>query len=241
MKKLLAEAALFRTLAAAFRYPDAETHETVAAMFTALHSSNGVRPGSSAHADLLREAEAAWSATDGAVLQSEYLRLFHGSGACALRETAYGDGRRIAGRPTELADIAGFYRAFGLKLAERRPDLPDHLSAELELMSVLLLKEAYALSQGWAEQRTVARDAAKEFLASHLGRWVGTLANALEENEAPLVYLALMDLVCLSVRRQCRRFRIAPKLAQGRLPPDFMQNDAFDCPRVAEADKSVVH
>jgi len=231
MKKLLEEAALFRALAAAFRYPDAETRKTVTAMFAALHTGDGTRRRSVARADLLQRVEDAWSATDGAALESEYLRLFHGAGSCALRETAYGDGRRIAGRSAELADIAGFYRAFGLRVAERRPDLPDHLSAELELMSLLLLKEAYAISQGWTERRAIARDAQKEFLASHLGRWVGALADALAANDAPLIYLALVDVVGLAVRRQCRRFRIAPKLAEGRLPRDFMQDDGFDCPR----------
>ncbi len=33
------------------------------------------------------------------------------------------DGRRIAGRPVELADISDFYLAFGFELTEAQPRL----------------------------------------------------------------------------------------------------------------------
>ena len=51
-----------------------------------------------------------------------------------------------------------------------RFEAADHLDMELEFYSPLL-KQAYALEQGWQDKSEIARDAASAFLADHLGRW----------------------------------------------------------------------
>jgi TorA maturation chaperone TorD len=231
VQRLLADAAVFRLLALAFRYPDASTREHVGSAFANVFAAQAHRFRRGSWSKKFRSAAWAWETADGALLESEHVRLFLGAGPCALRETAYGDGRRIAGRSYELADIAGFYRAFGWKLTTAHPHLPDHLAAELEFTSVLLVKEAYALAEASDEHLEITRDATKAFLESHLGRWIGALVGALVEHGAPAVYVALADLVHDSVGHQCGRFQIAPQLADGRGPRDFMQEDAFNCPR----------
>jgi TorA maturation chaperone TorD len=231
VQRLLEDAAVFRQLALSFRYPDASTREHVASGFSEILAAQAQRFHSGSWSTAFRSAAEAWRAADGALLESEHVRLFLGAGICALRETAYGDGRRIAGRSYELADIAGFYRAFGWKLSATHPHLPDHLAAELEFASVLLVKEAYAFAEASDEHLEITRDAIKAFLESHLGRWISTLVGVLVEHGAPVAYVALADLVHDAVRRQCRRFRIAPQLADGRGPHDFMQEDGFNCPR----------
>jgi TorA maturation chaperone TorD len=59
----------------------------------------------------------------------------------------------------KLADVAGFYAAFELTPATARPDMEDHIAAELEFMSVLALKEAYAGAEELPGGLTVTRDA----------------------------------------------------------------------------------
>jgi TorA maturation chaperone TorD len=59
----------------------------------------------------------------------------------------------------KLADVTGFYAAFELTPATARPDMEDHIAAELEFMSVLALKEAYAGAEELPGGLTVTRDA----------------------------------------------------------------------------------
>ncbi len=164
-------------------------------------------------------------------MRAVYARVFLGSGPCPLRESAYGDGRRIAGRPAELADINGFYSAFGLAPSSAEPDLPDHLCSELEFYSLLLMKLAYASERGWRQRRRVAARAAKKFLEDHLGRWIGALAAQLRSCGAASPYRELAECLEGLVAAEVKRLRVHPSSAVGRLPRDLMQDDEFACPR----------
>ena len=222
---LLADAALFNLLAHAFAYPDAAEIATVDAAFARVTAA---RPRVAR--GVLRRAARAWQTADRRTLPGAYVARFVAGSATSLHETAYGDGRRIAGRPVELADVQGFYTAFGLTQSERHPDLPDHLCAELECVSVLLLKEAYARHGSWTRRAALTRAATAAFLRDHLGRWVGALCHAIGDRDGE-PYGALAALLDAAVAAQCRRLRIRPVPAEGRLPADVMQADTFDCPR----------
>ena len=232
LRRLLGDAALFNLLARAFTYPSPGHQAAVRDAFARVRAARG-RRGAVGRA--LLAAERAWSAAHEDALAAEYIRRFLGSGPCPLHETAYGDGRRIAGRPVELADVQGFYQAFGFAQSERNPDLPDHLCAELEFYSLVLVKQAYALDADWTERRAVAHRAATAFLDDHLGRWVPALAEQLAEHGAAEPYRALAALLAAAVAEQCRRRRVAPQLASGRLPHDVMQDDELVCPRAPDA------
>ncbi len=230
LKQTLARAAIFRLLAQAFAYP-APGHvralnEAFAALEKPLTAAGREAP---CLARQLARARNAWRRADEAECAHEYMRLFLGSGPVSLHETAYGDGRRIAGRAVELADISGFYTAFGFVLSESEPDLPDHLCTELEFYSLLLVKEAYALSQGWFPRAHVAREAAGTFLEQHLGRWVGALKSSLRENNA-ISYLDLAEAVETIIETECKRLRVQPTSCTGCLPHDVMQDESFVCP-----------
>jgi nitrate reductase assembly molybdenum cofactor insertion protein NarJ len=73
----------------------------------------------------------------------------------------------------EMADIAGFYRAFGFLVGGEQRERPDHLATELEFLYVLSLKEAYAAEKGIDEHVEVCVEARRSFLRDHLGRWIG--------------------------------------------------------------------
>lgn len=176
-------------------------------------------------------AEAAWSVADEAEIALEYTRLFLGNAPCAPHETSYGDARRIAGHGVELADIAGFYAAFGFALSTVNPDLPDHLCAELEFYSLLLVKQAYAELAGETQGAEITAQAAKSFLEHHLGRWVGAFAEALGEHRAAPAYLALGRFLATLIRAECERQGVTPTPLSGRLPAGASGQEAFTCPR----------
>lgn len=67
-----------------------------------------------------------------------------------------------------MADVMGFYRAFGV---EPQGDRPDHICAELEFMHLLTLKEAHALNAGQADKAELCREAQQKFLREHLLTW----------------------------------------------------------------------
>lgn len=108
----------------------------------------------------------------------------------------------------EMADINGFYRAFGLDLGGLTRERPDHLAAELEFMHVLAIKEASAINDGHAEHAAVCVDAQRAFLKDHLGRWAGLFAQALAQTAGPGPYAALAQFTAAFVEADAKRLGV---------------------------------
>ena len=71
-------------------------------------------------------------------------------------------------RANFLADISGFYRAFGLQTDKERPDF---LATELEFMHFLIFKQMYALCRSIndsKEKAAVCLDAQKKFFNTYI-------------------------------------------------------------------------
>ncbi|MDQ7843965.1 MAG: molecular chaperone TorD family protein [Armatimonadota bacterium] len=115
------------------------------------------------------------TASAPAGLQAAYRRLFGHqiSRDCPLHETQYGVGH-IFQQAQQLADIAGFYLAFGLEVAAGAGERVDHLSLELEFLHVLAFREAHASVHEEAEKVWPFVDARRAFLRDHVARWVPT-------------------------------------------------------------------
>src|SRR3972149_4932733 len=79
-------------------------------------------------------------------------------------------------RARQRADVAGFYRALGLRVAANFRERPDHIATELEFMQVLALKEARALARRERAHAGICRRAQARFLREQLGRWLGAAA-----------------------------------------------------------------
>lgn len=85
-------------------------------------------------------------------------------------ETGYrGDG--IFQQSELMADIAGFYRAHGLRAGGAERERVDHITVELEFMSFVAKKETLAIRTESHEQAEMCRDTAALFLRDHLGCW----------------------------------------------------------------------
>lgn len=111
-------------------------------------------------------------------------------GTVPAYETSYEPGTGSAGGPTfQMADIAGFYQAFGFEVTGERP---DHIVPELEFLALLLVKEAYALIAADRDGAAICAEARGKFVADHLGRWLPLLAQRARETEGgePLAALA---------------------------------------------------
>jgi TorA maturation chaperone TorD len=91
-------------------------------------------------------------------------------------------------RTFEMADVAGFYKAFGVEVGPGGERV-DHIATELEFMNLLAVKESIALQQeGEGEHARICRDASRSFLRDHLGRWVRPFAEKLEAAAAAPSY-----------------------------------------------------
>lgn len=122
----------------------------------------------------------------------EFRRIFgHNlSPDCPPYETHY-EHMGIFRKTQELADLAGFYRAFGLETADgdRRA---DHLPVELEFVSLLCLKEALAVEREETEKADICRRARERFLGEHLCRWLSAFTQAVNQ-KAPNGYFARLS------------------------------------------------
>lgn len=229
---LLARAAAFQTLALAFGYPDDPQLEILARRWRGL-----TVPPTGGSGRALLNARRRWRAYEHDragrhTLREGYHRLFLGQAPVSLNETAYGDGAGASGRTHELADIAGFYLAFGWQMGEHAPDLPDHLAAELEFVATLLIRLAHARHQGWSPGLRTWREALRAFLGDHLGRWTPHLPVTLAAEAAASPYRTLAEACAVLVADESRRQRIRPRRCRGRTA-DAMQTETLTCPRAA--------
>ncbi|MCM2280189.1 MAG: molecular chaperone TorD family protein [Oligoflexia bacterium] len=142
-------------------------------------------------------------------LRSDYIDLFDRSReANPLYETEYGRDRSIV-KGNDLADIAGFYRAFGLKLDDQgsTKEILDHVAVELEFYALLLRKQTH-LSHD-TEGTEVVLSARRKFLQDHLGRFVGAIAA--RPAVARHAYYAWVFSWCAElVTAECARLGITP-------------------------------
>jgi len=122
---------------------------------------------------------------------------------CPLYEGQYG-AAHVHQQVQELADIQGFYRAFGLDISEDEKERCDHISVEMEFMQFLLYKQAYALEHHGKEEAKVCCDAQKKFLKEHLGKWVPLFSILFGRKSQKGFYFALSELTKEFMRLEMR-------------------------------------
>ncbi len=142
-------------------------------------------------------------------------------GGCPLNEIEYGDIKADPlFQPHRLADLAAFYRAFGLEVTEDAGERQDHICLELEFMCVLAAKEAYALEhQLDADQLAQCRDAQKNFLREHLGRWTPAFTRRLAAATNQPALRALAEFTRAFIESECARFNVTSGIEELALRP----------------------
>jgi TorA maturation chaperone TorD len=138
-------------------------------------------------------------------MESEYLRLFDLGGMISPYETEYLQ-EKISRKPFELADIAGFYQAFGFGVRDRSSREPvDHAAVELEFMAILAFKERHAEASRREDHLAIVRDARKKFVDEHLAQWGFVYCSRIRDLDCDAYYKRLGALLQGILARECER------------------------------------
>ncbi|HET8538387.1 MAG TPA: molecular chaperone TorD family protein [Anaeromyxobacter sp.] len=172
--------ALYRLLAVGFRRPTPERFEVVRDGAYA-DAIAGVVAALPRLADAARACEALRGSARAPGTPSweehvaEFERVFDRGAGRGLHESDHRPEVRATALRLELDDL---YREFRVARGDDagRQVLPDHLAAELALLSYVCFVEASVRTQGDAERVQGCLLAERELLAGHLGRWVPALA-----------------------------------------------------------------
>lgn len=122
-------------------------------------------------------------------LQSAYMAMFDPTNGPFPYEVEFSKGQEFS-KAHLLADIMGFYHAFGV---EPLRDRADSIDAELEFMHLLVLKEHHALQSNDNKKAQICRDAQEKFFCEHLSRLAGALLE--QKGALPAFYDSLYGLL----------------------------------------------
>jgi DMSO reductase family type II enzyme chaperone len=224
----LGRAGLYRLVALGFAYPAADVAGEFLRILGLHRAAEPV-----AHDLRMRLAALAEAFDSAGALVAEYTRLFDRTVACSPYESENVGGMRTFTKSRDLADIQGFYKAFGLELGDDAAEMGDHIRVELEFLSTLALKEAYFREEGGGEGLEITREAQKSFLRDHAGRWIPSFCTRLAQEARHPFYaelaaatrdLLLADLALLEVQP-------LPLVTLAGPDSDGLSADQFICPK----------
>lgn len=172
-----------RLVSVGFGYPDAAWRERFDALFEAARATRAVNTSG------LIKLEKALKAVTPSELEGQHFRLFGPAAACPL-ELAFHATKDPNGQAKTIADLAGFYKAFGVESEERADGLP----AVLEFLAYLEIKRVHAEINGWSEKRDIAADASEKLRGEVVFKAVCAVTRKLQAAGAPEFYLQLAAL-----------------------------------------------
>jgi hypothetical protein len=94
-----------------------------------------------------------------------------------------------------LADVCGFYRAFGFEPSPDVGEKPDHLRCELEFLAALFIMEARAVEHGNDAHADVTRNAVTRFATDHIADWIASFCTRLMYVTSLAVYSRLAEVL----------------------------------------------
>lgn len=182
---------------------------------------------------------AAWDAQSNN-LETMYRGLFGLTAVsphCPSCEVEYEPNADVTYQVQQLADVAGFYSAFGLEVSPRAGERLDHITVEAEFLHALLSKEAFRFAAKDHEGAEICREARRKFFEEHVGWWLPTFSRIISRAAPPGYYRELgrftaavcaLERISLGIRPFTSR--IIPR------PTDTEVNAACDgCPSARQA------
>jgi len=227
----LARAVVYRALSLGFQMPTAERLRLMGARhrFTAVAAAlTQLDPEADAGALTSVAARlASLDVPDVAALTSDFVRLFGHTtrGLVCACETEYGNDNQFH-QPQQLADITGYYLAFGMRPVLASDARADHVACQCEFMDFLNRKEALLLSCGAGDAGDVGgagdavdpgddgtievtRAAARTFLRDHIGQFGRAFATRLSTADPDGLLGRLGSVMLEFLDAECRRLAIA--------------------------------
>lgn len=212
LEAVAVRAATYRLLAIGFGYPDASLRAGMTALAEAIEPwAARLLPVWTGQVQAVRTALE--QSTDAA-LEAEFNVHFSGAMACAPHETAYE--RDIFRRQHVLADIAGFYRAFGYEVPPGTRWQPDHIGVQLEFCALVLELTGRAIEEERPEDVATCEAALRSFLEDHTGRWAAAFAADLSAASTLPFYRQLAGLTADWLELECTALELRPDPLRAR-------------------------
>lgn len=182
-------------------------------------------------------------------LEQEYQSIFGllPSSDCPPYETEYCPQTFSVYRSHQMADVAGFYRAFGLERSKEFSDRVDHLAMECEFMAWLIAKARFAEKEHEEEGALICREAQKKFFQAHLFWWTPAFASLLrkkienieslqEEPTPPRTYLSALSLILAAfIPIERHFFQIEPSFEKTTPSSSIEEQESASCENCTSA------
>jgi len=166
-------------------------------------------------------------------IQSEYISIFDVGRRISPYETEHIT-EKVSRKPFELADIAGFYTAFGFGVNENRrnKEALDHISVELEFMAILAWKEEYAKGKKQDENAEIVRDAQVKFLKDHLAKWGFFYCRQVNNLDEGDFFKKLAEILEFVLTLECEKYSLDISLFDREMridPFNGVRGEEFTC------------
>ncbi len=142
-------------------------------------------------------------------VRCDYMSAFDTGRKISPYETEYMT-EKVSRKPFELADIAGFYKAFGFNIVKDavNKESVDHISIELEFMAILTWKHEYARNENQDENLKIVHKARMAFIKDHLAKWGFFYCEQINRLTGYEFYKKLARLYKLVLTAECDRYSI---------------------------------
>ncbi len=170
---------------------------------------------------------------DAEAIAAQQERLFGGQVVVPPYEGSYETDPFRQAR--QLADVAGFYRAFEAAADGPAADRPDHAGAELEFLAFALARQGEAEAAGREDEATACADAVSLFVAEHAGRWLPVFFEAVADAASDPFHRAVGALGVQVVGGLVAASGVAVARVRSRAPRLPIEADELTCAAGDEA------